>query len=118
MKSRRRIHGDDRGGIRVQMYGRRNCQIVGREQSRHQIHRDEHRRLVERPAAEQPIERAGLKRAECATPAQNDALIYATPGAGNHQVKSVPNSDGSRRSSFESVFHHASIATPTIQEQR
>ena len=38
--------------------------VVGRHQARHQIHRDIHRRRIERPAPEQHVERPALERAE------------------------------------------------------
>ena len=44
--------------------GSERIEIVGREQPRHHVHGDEHRRLVERPAAEQDVERAAPERAE------------------------------------------------------
>ena len=37
---------------------------IGRDQPRHQIHRHEGRRIVERPAPGQPVERPALERAE------------------------------------------------------
>ena len=48
----------------AQRIGAARIEVVGREQPRHQVHGDEDRRVVERPAAEQHVERAALERAE------------------------------------------------------
>ena len=55
----------DRAGEDVaERVGSERVEIVGREQPRHHVHGDEGRRLVERPAAEQDVERAAPERAE------------------------------------------------------
>jgi hypothetical protein len=38
--------------------------VVRREQSRHHVHGDEHGGVVERPAAQEDVERAALERTE------------------------------------------------------
>ena len=63
-RSREPLEIDRLGQDVAQRIGAARVQVVGREQARHHVHRDEDRRMVERPAAEQHVERAAPERAE------------------------------------------------------
>ena len=56
-----RSNSDEDPGQRI---GHADGEVVGREDARHHVEGDVGGRVVERPAAEQPVERAALQRAE------------------------------------------------------
>jgi hypothetical protein len=55
---------DDLGQDVAQGIGAARTEVVGREHPRHHIHGDEHGRIVERPAAQQNVQRTAPERAE------------------------------------------------------
>ena len=61
---RQQLEIDQLGENLAQRILAHRIEVVGRHQARHQIHRDIDRRGIERPAAEQHVERPALERAE------------------------------------------------------
>ena len=63
-RARHPVEIDRLGEDVAQRIGPARVQLVGREQARHEIHRDEGGRIIERPAAHEHIEGCALERAE------------------------------------------------------
>ena len=63
-RSRQPVEIDDLGQDVAQRIGAARAEVVGREHARHHVHGDEHGRIVERPAAQQHVQRTAPERAE------------------------------------------------------